>query len=323
MNMLNMRRAARLGFAVSALLVSREAWCSDQQSVMVFPNHARLVFSTPVPSALSQRFGSGWTRLTFVRPDGTQLPLIPDELLTGDGGVIFSTVGSHALSPGGRYLVLDLTRNGITENEAGKSVAASREFCPILDTANGCVSRDYTGAVCAGAWDDKGEIWRSQLDSGRTDAQSMNTLEKPTAKAVWTRYVRAKSADIKPFLCVALGLSNVNVCDPPDAENASYYAHIEDALHGKAFTATGTLPPADVGASPSPDASNLPEWTVQSDRAWLYERPSLGSIRHGYLIRGDPVTVLGEQDTGWMRILYARAGKPPIEAWMQKQDITR
>lgn len=321
--MLNMRRALRFGFFISALVVSRQASCSEQQSVMVFPNHAQLVFSTPVPSTLSQKFGPGWTRLTFVRPDGTQLPLIPDELLTGDGGVIFSTVGSHALSPRGRYLVLDLTRNGITENEAGKSVAASREFCPILDTANGCVSRDYTGAVCAGAWDNKGEIWRSQLNSGRADAQSMNTLEKPTAKAVWTQYDRAKSADIKPFLRVALGLGNINACDPPDAGNASYYAHIEDALHGKASTATSALLPVDIGASPSPDASNLPEWTVQSQRAWLYERPSVGSIRHGYLIRGDRVTVMGEQDTGWVRIRYTRVGKSPIEAWMQKQDIAR
>ncbi|MFM0064432.1 SH3 domain-containing protein [Paraburkholderia aspalathi] len=320
---MNMRRAARLSFVISALLVSREAWCSDQQAIMVFPNHARLVFSTHVPSALSQKFGPGWTRLTFVRPDGTQLPLIPDELLTGDGGVIFSTVGSHELSHGGRCLVLDLTRNGIMENEAGKSVAASREFCPILDTVNGCVSRDYTGGICGGAWDSKSEIWHSQLDSGRPDSQSMNTLVKPTAKAIWTQYSRAKSSDIRPFLRAALGLSNINACDPPDAENASYYAHIEDALHGKASTATSTLPPVDVGASPSPDASNLPEWTVQSERAWLYERPSVGSIRHGYLIRGDRVTVLGEQDTGWMRIRYARADKPPIEAWMQRQDITR
>lgn len=321
--MLNMRKAAQLGFVISALLVSQEAWCSDQQSVMAFPNHARLVFSTPVPPALSKEFGPGWTRLTFVRPDGTQLPLIPDELLTGDGGVIFSTVGNRALSPGGRYLVLDLTRNGITENEAGKSVTASREFCPILDTANGCVSRDYTGAVCGGAWDNKAEIWRSQLDSGRADAQPMNMLEKPTAKAIWTQYSRAKSAGIKPFLRSALGLDNLYACDPPAAGNASYYAQIEDAPGGKASTKPSTLPPVDVGPAPSPDASNLSERTVNSERAWLYERPSVGSIRHGYLIRGDRVTVIGEQDTGWIQIRYSRVGKSPIEAWMQKQDIAR
>ncbi len=322
--MLNMRKAARLGFVISALLVSREAWCSDQQSVMTFPNHARLIFSTPVPPALSNKFGPGWTRLTFVRPDGTQLPLIPDERLTGDGGVIFSTVGSRALSPGGRYLVLDLTRNGMTENEAGKFVAASREFCPILDTATGCVSRDYTGAVCAGAWDNKGEIWRSQLDSGRADAQSMNTLEKPTAKAVWTQYGSAKSADISPFLRTALGLSNIKACDPPNAENAGYYAQIKDAPGNEnASPKVSALPPVDVPSPTSPESSNLPGRTVQSERAWLYERPSVGSIRHGYLIRGDRVTVIGEQDNGWIRISYARVGKSPIEAWMQKQDIAR
>ncbi|MGQ7939526.1 SH3 domain-containing protein [Paraburkholderia sp. D1E] len=319
-----MRRAARLGFVISALLVSREVWCSDQQSIMVFPNHARLVFSTPVPSALSQEFGPRWSRLTFVRPDGTQLSLIPDELLTDNGGVIFSTVGSRALSPGGRYLVLDLTRTGITENEAGQSVAASREFCPILDTVTGCVSRDYAGGICGGAWDSKSEIWHSQLDSGRPDSQSMNTLAKPTAKAIWTQYSRAKSSDIRPFLRAALGLSNINACDPPDAENASYYAQIKDVLgNEKASPKASALPLVDVQPSPSPDASNLPQWTVQSERAWLYERPSVGSIRHGYLIRGDRVTVIGEQGTGWMRIRYARVGKSPTEAWMQKQDIAR
>lgn len=80
---------------------------------------------------------------------------MPDETLTADGGVIFSTVDASARSHDGRYVVLDLTRNGVTETEDGKPFVESREFCPILDTQTGCVARDDTGVVCGGSWDDK------------------------------------------------------------------------------------------------------------------------------------------------------------------------
>ena len=121
---------------------------------MDFPNHARLVYSAPVSPDLSRTFGPGWTRFTITRPDGSTLPIIPDETLTTDGGVIFSTVDASARSHDGRYVVLDLTRNGVTETEDGKPSVGSREFCPILDTQTGCVARDDTGVVCGGSWDD-------------------------------------------------------------------------------------------------------------------------------------------------------------------------
>ncbi|HTH76793.1 MAG TPA: SH3 domain-containing protein, partial [Trinickia sp.] len=282
-----------------------------------FPNHARLIYSAPVSPELSRTFGPGWTRLTITRPDGTTLPIVPDEALTADGGVIFSAAGSNARSHDGRYFVLDLTRNGVTETEDGKPTVASREFCPILDTQTGCVARDYTGAVCGGKWDEKDAIWRSQLDSGKADSQSMTTLDKPTAQAVWTQFSKSNSTDIKPFLRVALGIENLRACDPPSAENAAYYAQIKTALGAYANVAST---PAPGGAAPA-NAAEPPIWTVQADRSWLYERPSVGSNRRGYLIRGDHVSVIGEEKPDWVRIRYTRAGKAPLEAWMKRQDI--
>ncbi|WP_176054362.1 SH3 domain-containing protein [Paraburkholderia caribensis] len=318
----DMSHPARITLLFSAFLVSQQAWCAqDNQREIDFPNHAQLVYSAPVSPELSRTFGPGWTRLTITRPDGTALAIVPDEALISQGGVIFSTVGARARSHDGRYVVLDLTRNGVTETEDGKPTVVSREFCPILDTVTGCVARDYSGVVCGGAWDDKEARWRSQLDSGKTDSQSMKALEKPTARAVWTQFSQAKATNIKPFLRVALGLDNLRACDPPSAANARYYAQIQAAL-GDASSAGNHSTPASTRAVPA-DADALRVSTVQVDRAWLYERPSVGSNRRGYLIRGDRVVIIGEQKPDWVRVRYNRAGKEPIEAWLERPNIDR
>lgn len=315
-----MNTVTRFSLLAITLLASQRAWCAQDRSEMDFQNHARLVYSAPVSPALSRTFGPGWTRLTITRPDGSTLPVMPDETLTADGGVIFSTVDASARSHDGRYVVLDLTRNGVTETEDGKPSVESREFCPILDTQTGCIARDDTGAVCGGSWDDKDAVWHSQLDSGEKESQSMATLEKPTAKVVWAQFSQAKSTDIKPFLRVALGIENLRACDPPNAENASDYAKIQAALGHSARIvidrpAAGSSMPAGVDAAPT--------WTVSVDRSWLYERPSVGSTRHGYLIRGDHVAVIGQEKPDWVKVRYINAGNPPIEAWLKRQDIVR
>jgi len=316
---MNINTVSRLFLRATALLASQQVWCAQDRSEIDFPNHARLVYSEPVLPELGRTFGPGWTHLAITRPDGRTLPIIPDETLTADGGVIFLTVGANARSRDGRYVVLDLTRNGVTETEDGKPTVASREFCPILDTQTGCVARDYTGAVCGGAWSDKDADWQSQLDSGKKESQSMKTLEKPTAQAVWTQFIQAKSTDIKPFLRIALGLENLRACDPPNAENARYYEQIQAAIGDSAHSPSGH----DAGGAMAANNDVLPSWTVKVDRSWLYERLSVGSNRHGYLIRGDHVAVIGEERPDWVRVRYSRAGKPPLEAWLKRQDITR
>ncbi|WP_147297936.1 hypothetical protein [Trinickia dinghuensis] len=308
-----------LSLLAAALLASQQVWCAQDRSEMDFPNHARLVYSAPVSPELRGTFGPGWTRLSITRPDGSTMAIVSDETLTANGGVIFSTVGANERSHDGRYVVLDLTRNGVTEPEDGKPSVESREFCPILDTQTGCVARDHTGAVCGGAWDDHDPVWSSQLDSGKKESQSMKTMEKPTAQAVWTQFRQSKSADIEPFLRVVLGLENLRACDPPNAENAGYYAQIQVALGEFASAASDRV----AGGAMSPEVDASPSWTVQVDRSWLYERPSVGSIRDGYLIHGDHVSVIGEENPDWVRIRFARAGTPPLQAWLRRQDITR
>lgn len=314
-----MSTVTRFSLLVTALLASQQVWCAQDRSEMDFPNHARLVYSAPVSPALSRTFGPGWTRLTITRPNGSTLPIIPDEALTADGGVIFSTVGLSARSRDGRYVVLDLTRNGVMETEDGKPSLESREFCPILDTQTGCVARDDTGEVCGGSWDDKDAVWHSQLDSGEKESQSMATLEKPTAKAVWTQFSQAKSTDIKPFLRVALGIENLRECDPLNTENASYFTKIQTALGHSAYIAMGRSASSAMPANVDAESA----WTVTVDRSWLYERPSVGSNRHGYLIRGDHVAVIHQEKPDWVKIRYIRDGNPPIEGWLKRQGITR
>jgi hypothetical protein len=302
---------ATTGFSLSAT--------SAENQVIDFSNHSRLIFSAPVSSSLAKKFGSGWTRLTFQQADGHAIPLLSDEALTQDGGVIFSTPGARALSPGGRYLVLDVIRNGTVEADNQKPQIESRQFCPILDTQTGCVTRNDTGAICGGHWDVKQEIWQSVLDSSGPDSQSMTSVAKPTARDVWTQYSNARSQDISPFLRTALGLDNLKACDPPNAANARYYAEIE-AQPGVHAATVPPLPPRSAPADSS-QYQNAPAWTVRVDQASLYERPSVGSIRHGYLIRGDHVAVLVTEGTDWTRIRFSRAGKPPLDAWLKTTEI--
>jgi len=93
----------------------------------------------------------------------------------------------------------------------------------------------------------------------------MATLEKPTARSVWTQFIQAKTTDIKPFLRVALGIENLRACDPPTAENAGYYAQIQRALGDSAGAASGSAP---AGVMPA-DLTSAPVCTVKVDRSWL------------------------------------------------------
>ncbi len=212
-------------------------------------------------------------------------------------------------------------RNGVVQVADQKPQIESRQSCPILDTQTGCVARNDTGAICGGHWDARQEIWQSILDSAGPDSQAMASVAKPSARDIWMQFSTAHSKDISPFLHTALGLENLKACDPPNAANARYYAQI-DAQPG---VHAATVPPIPAKATPAPSRQqqNEPSWTVRADRAWLYERPSVGSIRHGYLIRGDHVAVLETEGPDWARIRFSSPGKPPLEAWLKTAEIAR
>jgi hypothetical protein len=296
-------------------------WCAESAPVLSFTNHARLFLSEPVSPKLARTFGPGWTRLTYIRPDGTTLPILSDESLTVDGGVIFSPPVERALTFDGRYIVLNWTRNGVANDEAGKSTTESRQFCPILDTTTGCVFRDDSGDVCGGKWDAKNDAWHDTLGSGET--QSVAKMAKPTAESVWRQYSGSAGGDIKDYLGTALGLDNLKACDPPNAANARYYAKIEAALGpvAQATNSSVSLPNISSSSRQSPNEQQVR--VVKPERAWLYAQPSVGSSHQGYLIRGDRVTVIGNADGGWLNVRYERTGKPPIEAWLQGGDVIR
>jgi hypothetical protein len=168
-------------FACTALAVHAASY-GETQPVVVLPNHAKLVMSAPVPASLVGKFGPGWTQLVLVRPNGATVhPLFKDQL-TAAGGVVFSEPREEAVSPDGRYI--DLTRSGVLDRGDGQPTVTGRQYCPILDTETGCVTRDETGDICGGKWDAQQSAWLDTVGTG--EAQPMSTLEKPTAKAIWT-----------------------------------------------------------------------------------------------------------------------------------------
>jgi hypothetical protein len=232
-------------FACAALAASA-ALCSENQAAIVFANHSRLVMSAPVPESLVGKFGSGWTQLVFVRPDGAAVRLLANDGLTADGGIVFSAPRDEAASADGRYVVIDLTRSGVLETGDGKPTVTGRQYCPIVDTGTGCVVRDETGDICGGKWDAKRSAWLDVVGTG--EAQAMSAFRKPTAEAIWAQYSRARADGIKGYLDVVDGLGNLKACDPPNAGNARYYAEIEGAL-GPATRTVGQTPPRDAGTA--------------------------------------------------------------------------
>jgi hypothetical protein len=288
------------------------------ESTIDFSNHARVIFSAPVSPQLAKKFGPGWTRLTYQSANGQRIQIMSDEALTSSGGVVFSPTDRSAISPDGQYLALDLTRNGTASTADGNSDVESREFCPVLDTRTGCVVRNDTGAICGGSWDSKGAVWHGTLDSAGPVAESIDKIKKPSAQDVWTQYANSPVKNMPTYLQSALGLDNLKACDPPNAANQHYYAQIEAAL-GQAGGST----PSGKTTQQTPPADGGQPATVKSERAQLFARPSVGSIHRGYLIRGDHVAIIGTENGGWLQIRYERAGKPPIEAWLQSADISR
>jgi hypothetical protein len=318
---MNIRIAIRIALLICATLAAHDVSCGEGTSAVNFANHARLVLSEPVSPKLVGIFGPGWTRLTYIRPDGTTIPILRDESLTADGGIVFSPPVERSLSSDGRYIVLNWTRNGVTSDEAGRSTVESRQFCPVLDTTTGCVFRNESGDVCGGTWDAKSDAWHDTLGSG--EAQSVERMARPRAENVWAQYSGAPGGDIKDYLGTALGLDNLKACDPLNAANARYYAKIEAVLGQMAQRKNSPVPPDD-GASPrnlSPDEQQI--GIVNAERAWIYAQPSVGSSHRGYLIRGDHVTVIGKADSGWLNVRYVRTNKPPIEAWLQGEYVSR
>ncbi|WP_162877995.1 SH3 domain-containing protein [Trinickia diaoshuihuensis] len=100
--------------------------------------------------------------------------------------------------------------------------------------------------------------------------------------------------------------------EPPTAQQQSNLAAL---IHQYGPKSAGDSTPTNIDAEST--------WTVTVDRSWLYERPSVGSNRHGYLIHGDHVAVIEQENPDWVKIRYVHDGHAPIEAWLKRQDITR
>jgi hypothetical protein len=64
---------------------------------------------------------------------------------------------------------------------------------------------------------------------------------------------------------------------------------------------------------------------VSSDKARLFQAPSLESAGKMYLVKGDQVEIIDDTkfDAGWCKIRYVGKSGRPIVAWMQSSDLSR
>lgn len=350
-------QAVRIGVVIAtALLVTGAAavpaLAAAPSSTFRFalPGGAAILYgkaSNP-QAPLSQR---AWQQAVFHFPNGASFSLLPGAGASDSDGTQMEPPSDSNISPSGQYVVVGRIESGTVSSGPGQAESvASREYCSAIEIRTGCITADQTGEICGAGWQ------AGQPAQWGTDDQTNLMLKDDRPSA--TRLLHFVSAGQPPRSLIDddSGAGNLLRCDPPSSANREAYQKIATALHAAGAQndarliddalskAAGGTPvpsaletghraetvstqkatlytaPDDAHASPSPEA---PIWTVRADRTWLYERPSVGSVRHGYLIHGDQVTVIDTQNSDWARVRYARPGKTPIEAWLQKQDIAR
>ena len=93
------------------------------------------------------------------------------------------------------------------------------------------------------------------------------------------------------------------------------WSKLREALSPYVAThSTGGPLPSNAGAS-----------SVSSDKARLFQSPSLASRTTMYLVKGDRVDIIDDSklDAGWCRIRYVGKSGKPIVAWIQSSDLSR
>ncbi|WP_144021130.1 hypothetical protein [Caballeronia sordidicola] len=284
-----------------------------------FRSGSTLIFDQPLKHVEEKTFGPGWKKAVFVDAYGSQTPLFPMEFFAAMGGVIFARGYGPRISPSGKYAVLDVLRAGVVDpGPSGMAENSSKQYCPVLNIASGCVVSMQTGELCGGDWSEKSDIW--VVAGYRYNAtKPMIDSEFSGANDLWGQFVKSMqindAAKIKQYLVSNLGVTNLMVCEPPTPSNKNSYTLIARQLRKEGDRSDATY--IEKKLATTAISANLNQVvTIKVDKAYLYDIPDSKTQTKMYLVRGDAVKIL-EKSEDWARIEYVRINGAVIDKWIQ------
>ncbi|MBC8728163.1 hypothetical protein [Paraburkholderia sp. UCT2] len=304
-----------------AIWISANA--STDVSTVDFAAGTSVVFSQPLKGAEEKNFGSGWKRADFIAASGTRITLLGLEYPTSGGGVIFESDYPPQISPSGKYAILDVLRAGIVNpGPSGKAEVSSRQYCPVLNTASGCIVSMQTGELCGGEWSSNVDQWA--VTGYKYDSNSaMFKYQFNSANELWNQYEQSskknEATKLEEFLVSNLGIANMMACEPPSANNRSAYLSISRQLRMDGDAIEATLIDKALGA-PTRDDPFTSVVKVVVDKARLYDNPDLSSKAKMYVIKNDSVRLIRRQGE-WILIEYVQSNGNALERWIACADV--
>lgn len=266
------------------------------------------------------RFGEGWDKATFIGKNGQRLQLFSEERLTKNGGIVFEDFDQRNVSATGRFVVLPLVRQGTLESAGERPRVEGREYCPVIETATGCIVTMQTGAICGGEWNSKGDRW---MESSTDRTSEMTRKTTSGANKLWSEFanssVRLKLGDV---ILSNMGISNVMACDPPSGVNRKSYLAIAEQLKIEKASSQAQFVESKLAVtivrSGKLEGARL---IVSADRARLYDSPNTKAKTRMYLVRGDVVTVVDANTLGWAQVDYHEKNGHVLRRWIQTDYV--
>jgi len=278
-----------------------------------------LIFYQPLENRAAKVFGPGWKKADFVDASGSRIPLFPMEFFVAMNGLIFSGSNAPKISPSGKYAVLDVFRTGVVDpGPSGMAEGSSRQYCPVINTASGCLISMQTGELCGGNWSTTTDMW--VVTGFKYNAtKPMIQSEFSRSNELWGQFLESMringAANIKQYIIDNLGVENIMACEPPTIANKKYFTLIARQLRKEGDSADASYIEIKFAAAAIDiDLSATP--TINVKKGYLYDRPDIGAKTKAYLVKGDLVKILGKNE-GWIRIQYVKKDGTVIDKWIE------
>lgn len=215
--------------AIPAILLSYALPCWASEAAVVDNGNLPIQLSEPLVGSNKLRFGDGWAKAYVHTLNGEYVQLFPQETLTSTGGIVFEDFDHGDISFSGNYVVVPLVRQGTLNFPGGKSQVEGREYCPVVDTRNGCVISMQTGEICGGQWSPNRDAW---IDENIDRTPEMLTNRTMTATILWEKFSHLReNAKIRDLVKENLSIFNTLICDPVNDKNKKFYVLIASQLN--------------------------------------------------------------------------------------------
>ncbi|WP_322030883.1 hypothetical protein [Paraburkholderia sp. J76] len=286
------------------------------------PGGQSIELDVPLTGEMKNRFGEGWSKASFIGKDRQRLQLFSEENLTEHGGIVFEDLDQRNISVSGNFFVLQVVRQGTLENAGEKPRVEGREYCPVVEATTGCIVTMQTGEICGGGWSSKGDRW---IDASVDRTSEMTERTTSGADELWKEFLNSSvHLKLRDVITSNMGISNVMACDPlGDANRKSYLAIAGQLKIEKANSQAAYIESKLTESAVKSTQLNGERLGVSVDRAWLYDRPNVDAKTRMYLVRGDIVTVVESNNSGFTHVEYSEKSGHVLRKWIRTDCVKR